>query len=371
MKLHINDTKIDWTSSDSHYLFNPRHPSAQKLKELGKQLPFLKGHIYLLTSNFGKICLLSKQAFLSSAKAVNKNLQIQTKDNWLISLPLFHVAGLAILARSFCENFSYTQGSGSWHVESFQKKLKDKKISICSLVPAQIYDLVKQNLTAPKTLRLALVGGSALSPFLYKKARKLSWPILPSYGLTEACSQVACADLNSLNKKSFPKMRILNHIKTKKVKANIKIKSKSLLTAYFNIKQKKLSDPKDSQGWLDLPDEIFLKKRFIFINGRKDEEIKILGERVSLKELSFLLEELSQNILGDFLLVALPDSRQGFKLNLVTNCFDFSKISLLVKKFNEKILPFEKIQNIYFVPEIKRSQLFKIRQKQIRKQLGF
>ena len=343
----------------------------KKLKELGKQLPFLKGHIYLLTSNLGKICLLSKQAFLSSAKVVNKNFQTQKEDNWLISLPLFHVAGLSILARSFCGNFFYTQGSSSWKVKSFQKELKDKKISICSLVPAQIYDLVKQNLTAPKTLRLALVGGSALSPFLYKKARNLSWPILSSYGLTEACSQVACADLNSLNKKSFPKMRILNHIKIKNLKTSIKIKSKSLLTAYFNIKQKKLLDPKDSQGWLELPDEIFLEKNFIFVKGRKDEEIKILGERVSLKELSFLLEELSQNILGDFLLVALPDSRQGFKLNLVTDCFDFSKISLLVKKFNEEVLHFEKIQNIYFVSDIRRSQLFKFQQKQIRKQLSF
>lgn len=371
MRLRVNDTKIDWTSSDSHYFFNPRHPSAKKIKELAKQLPFLKGHIYLWTSNFGKICLLSKQAFLSSAQAVNKHLQTQAKDNWLISLPLFHVAGLSILARSFCGNFSYTQSSDSWQAKSFPGELKKKKISICSLVPAQIHDLVKQNLKAPKTLKLVLVGGSALSPFLYKKARKLSWPVLPSYGLTEACSQVACADLDSLNKKSFPKMKILDHIKIKKAQTNIKIKSRSLLTAYFNTKQKKLFNPKDSQGWLELPDKAFLEKKFIFITDRKDEEIKILGEKVSFKELSFLLEKLSQNFPGEYYLTALPDSRQGCKLNLLTNCFDVSRVLLLIKKFNKKVLPFEKIQDIYFVPKINKSQLFKIRQKQIRKQLGF
>ena len=371
MPLRINDTKIDWTSPDSHYFFNPWHPQARKLKKLTNELPFLKGHIYLFTSHLGNICLLSKSAFLCSAQAVNKNLQTQTTDKWLISLPLFHVAGLSILARRFCGGFSCELSSFSWQASSFQKELEEKKISLCSLVPAQIYDLVQYNLKAPKTLRAALVGGDSLSPWLYKKARSLGWPILTSYGLTEISSQVACADLSSLNKNRFPKMKILDHIEIKKIRSGVKLKSDSLLTAYFDIQKKTLKDPKDSEGWLELPDEILLEKNSLLVKGRKDEEIKVLGERVSLQKLSFLLEELSSNVLGECHLTAVPDSRQGLKLVLVTNCFDFSKILLLVKGFNAKVLPFEKIQNIYYVSEIQKSSLFKVRQKQIQKQLGF
>ena len=371
MSLKINDKKIDWTNSDSHYFFNPKHPEAQKLKDLASQLPFIKGHIYLLTSSLGKICLLSKSAFLSSAKAVNKNLQIQAKDRWLISLPLFHVAGLSILVRSFCGNFSCEQGSSSWQAKSFQKELEEKKITLCSLVPAQIYDLVKQNLRAPKCLRVVLIGGDALSPLIYKKARKLAWPILVSYGLTEACSQVACADLDSLNKNLFPKMKLLDHIEIKKINSKVKLRSKSLLTAYFDRKQKNLYDPKDSKSWLELQDDIFLEKNYISIKGRKDEKIKILGEKVDLQKLSFLLEDLSQKSLEEYHLVAVPDPRQGFKLDLVTTCFDFSKNLFLVESFNAKVLPFEKIQSIYCVLNIKKSHLFKVRQKQMRDQLNF
>ena len=371
MSLKINDSRIDWTSSDSHYFFNPSHPEAQKLKELASQLPFLKEHIYLFTSSYGKICLLSKAAFLHSAKIVNKNLQVQSKDKWLISLPLFHIAGLSILSRSFCGGFTYEQSSSLWSAKNFKKELEEKKINLCSLVPAQIYDLVKQNLKAPKSLRAVLVGGDALSPLLYKKARKLSWPILISYGLTEACSQVACSDFHSLSKPFFPKMKILDHIEIKTTETNFKIKSKSLLTAYFDSKEKKFYDPKDSKGWLKLQDEIFFESPFISIKGRIEEEVKILGERVSLKELSFLLENLSQKFLEDYQLIAMPDKRQGFKLVLLTDSFDFSKSLCLSDQFNAKVLPFEKIQSIYCVSKIKKSELLKVRQKEIITQLGF
>ena len=294
MTLKINDAKINWANSDSHYFFNPKHPEAQKWKELSKQLPSFPGHIYLFTSGGGKICLLSKEAFLSSARAVNENLQSQTRDRWLIALPLFHVAGLSILARSFCGACSFFKSSAVWNAKLFQKKLREKKISLCSLVPAQIYDLVQQNLKAPKTLRAVIVGGDSLSPFLYRKARKLGWPLLISYGLTETTSQIACSDLSSLNKKPFPKMNLLNHVKIKQLQTKTKLKSKSLLTAYFDIQTKRHHDPKDSKGWLDLPDKVSLKKDSLIVKGRKDEDIKISGERVDLQKLSFLLDELSK-----------------------------------------------------------------------------
>ena len=173
MKLLINDSRIDWDGSKSHYFFNPKHPQAQKLKKLAKQLPYLKSHIYLFTSGFGKVCLLSKQAFLESAQAVNRHIQSEKKDIWLICLPLFHVSGLSILARQFCAGFSVIKSSNPWEPKQFKKELKENKASLCSLVPSQLYDLVSQKIKAPKNLRALVIGGDSLSPFLYKKAREL------------------------------------------------------------------------------------------------------------------------------------------------------------------------------------------------------
>ena len=371
MKLRVNDLKIDWTNSDSHYLFNPKDPKANFLRSLATQIPFLKGHVYLLTSSLGKVCLLSKTAFLVSAQAVNNNLQTEKKDRWLISLPLFHVAGLSILARGFCGGFSLKRYFKAWCPYNFKEELEDKKITLSSLVPSQIYDLTHKKLKAPKNLRAVIVGGGRLSPELYKKARSLGWPILISYGLTEACSQVACSDLDSLNKNAYPKMKILDHIEIKKNGAKSKILTESLLTAYFDRQKNKLYDPKDKKGWFELPDRILIKKNVIFVRGRIEEEVKILGEKIPLQKLQLFLEKLSYSWAEEFYLLAFPDDRQGAKLALVTNCFDLSKIYTLTQKFNKKVLPFEKIRSIYQVSEIKKTDLSKIQSKIILKQLAF
>ena len=369
MKLLINDFHVDWGRDKSHYLFNPKRAQKERLKNLAKDLPYLKSHIYLFTSSYGKICLLSKQAFLESAQAVNEHLQVKKKDIWLLCLPLFHVSGLSILARQFCGGFFVVQSRRLWEPKSFQKELLETKASLCSLVPAQLYDLVRRNIKAPKSLRALVIGGDFLSPLIYKKARTLGWPVLISYGLTESSSQIACSPLSALNKSSFPKMRLLSHVLFKNRPA--RIKSSCLLTAYFDLEKKQLAPALDSKGFFKLPDKLFFKEGGLIFQGRKEEEIKVLGERVSLKKLSQLLEALTQKSRREFRLLAVPDERKGQKLVLITDSFDCFKNLLFVKKFNKKLLPFEQIQAIYCVPRIQKSHLQKFRQKLALKQLAF
>ena len=129
---------------------------------------------------------------------------------------------------------------------------------------------------------------------------------------------------------------------------------------------------RDNRGFFKLPDRLFFKegKELIF-KERKGEEIKILGERVNLSKLSQLLEKLSQNLKGEFYLLAVPDERKGKKLALMTTHFDFSQIIPLITAFNSKALAFEKIQAFYSLSDIKKSTLSKFRQKKALQQLAF
>ena len=164
-------------------------------------------------------------------------------------------------------------------------------------------------------------------------------------------------------------MEVLSHVIVKNRPA--RVKSASLLTAYFDRKTKKLLSVTNNKGFFKLPDRVFFKENQLVFKGRREEEIKILGERVDFKKLSFLLERLSQNSKQEFHLLAVPDLRRGKKLVLITNSFAFTKSFLWVEQFNRQVFAFEKIQAIYSVPHIKKSGLGKLRQKNILKQLAF
>ena len=74
-------------------------------------------------------------------------------------MPTFHVAGLSILARSYLSGGACFSYGKKWNAEDFLLFLKEHKITLSSLVPAQVYDLVKAQIKAPSHLRAVVVGG--------------------------------------------------------------------------------------------------------------------------------------------------------------------------------------------------------------------
>src|SRR5690606_29685378 len=59
---------------------------------------------------------------------------------------------------------------------------------------------------APPNLKGVFVGGGELRNQLYLSATRLGWPLLPTYGMTEACSQVATALPGS------QQLKVLEHV---------------------------------------------------------------------------------------------------------------------------------------------------------------
>ena len=126
--------------------------------------------------------------------------------------PFFHIGGLSVGARCFLAGARELRLS-VWKPMGFYKALQETKASLTSLVPTQVFDLVEAELKCPPGLRLALVGGGALSPELYKKAHFLKWPLAPCYGMTETSALIAGANLASLQSENLPEMELLPHVK--------------------------------------------------------------------------------------------------------------------------------------------------------------
>jgi O-succinylbenzoic acid--CoA ligase len=68
-------------------------------------------------------------------------------------------------------------------------------LAAVSLVPTMLSRLLAHRGTppAPPGLKVVLLGGAAAAPELLTRALAAGYPVCPTYGLTEACSQVATA----------------------------------------------------------------------------------------------------------------------------------------------------------------------------------
>ena len=74
-----------------------------------------------------------------NATGANENIQIQPGDRWLLSLPLYHVGGLAILFRCFLAGAAVVVGQDEALLEDV---FRDYKITHVSFVPVQLKRLL-------------------------------------------------------------------------------------------------------------------------------------------------------------------------------------------------------------------------------------
>ena len=148
----------------------------------------------------GKWVVLGKPALLVSARAVNEWLGVDKPSVWGLALPLNHVGGFGVVARAYAAGSGLEVFPGKWNAGEFAEWIVRAGVTHTSLVPTQLHDLVKSKISAPTCLSAVVVGGGRLEEILGEAARGLGWPVLASYGMTEACSQIATQRLSSLGK---------------------------------------------------------------------------------------------------------------------------------------------------------------------------
>jgi O-succinylbenzoic acid--CoA ligase len=371
-ELKGNESEIDWESSNSHLFLNPR--GDEKANERASVLlPIdheFAGHIWLATSGSTaavgqsiKYAAIPKSAFLLSARAVIEHLEVCSKDVWVSPLPNFHVGGLAILARSYLSGMKVFSVRGKWQLQNYLDAIDDSKGTLSSLVPAQIFDIVSARVKAPPTLKAILVGGGRLSPVLYLRAKELGWPLLPSYGMTEAASTIASAPLHWM-KSDYPPMLLLPHIELEVDEQHcFKFLGGSLLTAYaeISVDSCNIYDPK-KEGWFSSSDRGLKNGNEVELWGRITDFVKIGGESVELTKLEALLDELKIELgcCQDIALLAVPNDRLGHRIALVIAGPSNDIIERLVSTYQQRVMPFEQIRSTHHLQVLPRTPLGKL-----------
>jgi o-succinylbenzoate---CoA ligase len=360
---------IGWSSSSTEILLNPRLPAADadRIRGLCARIP-LEGHVWVTTSgSTGRLkpVALSKRAILASAAAVNAHLQSDASDVWLNGLPTFHVGGLGIHARAHLSG-ALVVTLERWDTTAFGSRRAAHRVTLTSLVPTQVFDLVRAGARAPASLRAVVVGGGALAADLYREARALGWPLLPSYGATECASQIATADVASLRRDAFPALTLLPHVEARTDAAGrIEIRSEALFTGYAT--EAGLDGPR-ADGWWLTDDLGAVTGRTLSVYGRADDTVKVGGELVNLAALEARLADVLARVAprADAALFAAHDDRLGRVVGLAVATTEPGVVSRVQEAFNAAVLPFERARVAVAVAAIPRTALGKV----IRSEIG-
>lgn len=135
---------------------------------------------------------LSYGNWLHSALGSAIALGLDRQERWLCPMPLAHVGGLSIPIRSAIYATTAVL-SGRFEVGEMLERLMDpaRAITLVSLIPTMLSRLLDAGLREPPTLRWVLLGGGPLPAPLLERAERAGVPVAPTYGMTEACSQIA------------------------------------------------------------------------------------------------------------------------------------------------------------------------------------
>ncbi len=118
-------------------------------------------------------------------------LSVIEPGRWLCPLPLSHIGGLMVLLRAWHSRTTAVLGPAG-----------TEDVTVASLVPTQLNRLIHR--PPPASLECVMLGGAPADPTLLGRARDAGWPVRPSYGLTQACSAVALADVGDTETSGRP-----------------------------------------------------------------------------------------------------------------------------------------------------------------------
>jgi O-succinylbenzoic acid--CoA ligase len=153
-------------------------------------------HSIVFTSGTGgrpKGVLLTWANLEAAAGSSAEVLEHGPTDVWLTVLPLYHVGGLSILIRS-------ARQGGAVVLDRFDANraavhLRQGGITLVSLVPTMLSRVLAVDPGPFPDLRAVLLGGGPVPASLLARAAAGGVPVLSTYGLTEAASQVATVPL--------------------------------------------------------------------------------------------------------------------------------------------------------------------------------
>ncbi|ELV2841568.1 o-succinylbenzoate--CoA ligase [Enterobacter cloacae] len=264
-------------------------------------------------------------AHLASAEGVLALMPYGEDDDWLLSLPLFHVSGQGILWR-------WLQAGARLTVR--EKQPLEQAMQGCthaSLVPTQLWRLL--NTHQRIALKAVLLGGAAIPVELTQQARAQGISTFCGYGLTEFASTVCAkeADGEPDVGSALPGREV------QVVNGEVWIKAQSMASGYW--RDGALLPLTNSEGWFATRDRGELHDGRLTILGRMDNLFFSGGEGIQPESLERIIA--THPHISQVFIVPLNDAEFGQRPVAVVECEPGTDITRLPEWVQGKLARFE------------------------------
>ena len=252
-----------------------------------------------------KVVLHSWANHLYSAKGSNANVPLRPGDRWLLSLPLYHVGGLAILVRCALAGAAVAVPERG---ASLSASVDATGATHLSLVATQLRRLLEARDALPTRVHGILLGGGPLPDTLLHRGHARGWPLHASYGSTEMASQITTtppgAPLDTLRTAG----RCLPHRRMRiNEEGEILVAGPTLCLGV--VEEKGVRDPR-TNGWYRTGDlgQVDAQGR-LRVQGRTDRQFVSGGENIQPEEIEAALQGIEG--IERAVVVPVPDPEYG------------------------------------------------------------
>ncbi len=227
---------------------------------------------------------------IKSAAGANENIPLEIADRYLLSLPLYHVGGFAILIRCLISGASVFFPAKNGRLE---ETIIDNGITHISLVETQLKRLLEteKGISALKQLKHILVGGGPVSGSLIKASIENGLKLHTSYGSTEMASQICTTSTYNIEElKTSGRVLKYREIEIDDSR-EILVKGQTLFRGY--ISEGKIIKNIDNEGWYHTGDcGYFDSNKRLIVTGRIDNMFISGGENIHPEEIEKALTSL-------------------------------------------------------------------------------
>ncbi len=253
-----------------------------------------------------KAVLHSWANHLYSAKGANATVPLQSEDRWLLSLPPYHVGGLAVLVRCALAGAAVAVPENDAPLAGQLRATGATHVSLVATQFRRVLDAAQSG--PPASLRAVLLGGGPIPRGLLRRGKEHGWPLHTTYGCTEMASQVTTtapgAPFDTLETAGRP----LPHRRVRIDDGEIQVAGAPLFRGYVTADG--LADPRTDEGWYATGDRGKLDASGrLYVLGRMDRMFVSGGENIQPEEIEAALEQLDK--VERAVVVPVPNAEYG------------------------------------------------------------